>query len=64
MRRSGGGRRFTAWAVDYVRGHAWLDLVRMVRLGVMTCQRGSDMIRMGPEHREDNDILVPPAENP
>ena len=40
-----------AWVIDYVRAHAWPDLVRMVRLGVMTCQRGSDMIRMGPEHR-------------
>jgi integrase len=49
-----------AWAVDYVRGHARPDLVRMVRLGVMICQRGSDMIRMGPEHREDNGIWCRP----
>lgn len=41
-----------AWVVDYVRANAPTDLVRMVRLGVMTCQRGSDMIRMGPEHRD------------
>jgi integrase len=32
----------------------------MVRLGVMTCQRGSDMIRMGAEHREDNGIWCRP----
>ena len=49
-----------AWVIDYVRAHAWPALVRMVRLGVMTCQRGSDMIRMGPEHREDNGIWCRP----
>jgi hypothetical protein len=36
-----------SWVIDYVRTHAWPDLVRMMRLGVMTCQRGSDLIRMG-----------------
>ena len=41
-----------AWVIDYVRAHAWPALVRMVRLGVMTCQRESDLIRMGPIHRE------------
>ena len=35
-----------AWVVAYVREKAWLDLVRMEKLGVMTCQRGSDLIRM------------------
>lgn len=49
-----------AWVVDYVRAQASPDLVRMVRLGVMTCQRGSDMIRMGPEHRERNGIWCRP----
>ena len=28
------------------------DLCRMVRLGLMTCQRESDLIRLGPVHRE------------
>jgi hypothetical protein len=41
-----------AWVVDYVRNHAPPDLVRMTRLGVMTCQRVSDMVRMGPSHRD------------
>jgi integrase len=49
-----------AWVIDYVRAHAWPDLVRMVRLGIMTCQRGSDMIRMGPEQRERNGIWCRP----
>jgi hypothetical protein len=39
-------------AVDHVRGHAPPDLARMVRLGIMTCQRESDFVRMGPQHRE------------
>jgi hypothetical protein len=38
-----------AWAVEYVRATAWPDLVRKEWLGIMTCQRGSDLIRMGPE---------------
>lgn len=41
-----------AWVVDYICKHATPDLVRMTRLGVMTCQRVSDMVRMGPEHRD------------
>jgi integrase len=49
-----------SWVVDYVRANAPPDLVRMVRLGVMTCQRGSDMIRMGPEHRERTGIWCRP----
>jgi len=32
----------------------------MVRLGIMTCQRGSDLIRMGPEHRDRNGIWCRP----
>jgi hypothetical protein len=48
------------WVVAHVQQHAWPDLVRMVKLGVMTCQRGSDMIRMGPEHRERNGIWCRP----
>jgi hypothetical protein len=46
--------------IEHVRAHAWPDIVRMVRLGIMTCQRGSDMIRMGPEHREGNGIWCRP----
>ncbi|MGN8547207.1 hypothetical protein ACQPTN_21405 [Bradyrhizobium sp. 13971] len=48
------------WAIDHVLRHAWPDLVRMVKLGLMTCQRGSDLIRMGPEHRERNGIWCRP----
>jgi hypothetical protein len=49
-----------AWVVEYVRAHAWPDLVRMERLGIMTCQRGSDLIRMGPEHRDRNGLWCRP----
>jgi hypothetical protein len=38
------------WALDYVREHDGLpDLVRLVRPGVATCQRESDLVRLGPE---------------
>ena len=40
------------WAIDDVLASVPEDLRRMVRLGVMTCQRESDLIRMGPIHRE------------
>jgi hypothetical protein len=40
------------WALDAVLANVPEDLRRMVRLGVMTCQRESDLIRMGPIHRE------------
>jgi hypothetical protein len=40
-----------AWAVDVVCEEASPDLMRMVRLGLMTCQRESDLVRMGPAHR-------------
>ena len=49
-----------AWTIDYVEKHAWPDLVRMTRLGIMTCQRGSDIIRMGKEHRDRNGIWCRP----
>ena len=49
-----------SWVVEYVRAHAWPDLVRMERLGIMTCQRGSDLIRMGPEHRDRNGLWCRP----
>jgi hypothetical protein len=40
------------WAVDYVLQHAPDDLARLVQLGVATCQRESDLVRLGPQHRE------------
>jgi hypothetical protein len=40
------------WVLDDALASAPEDLRRMVRLGVMTCQRESDLIRMGPIHRE------------
>ena len=49
-----------AWAVEYVRATAWPDLVRKEWLGIMTCQRGSDLIRMGPEHRDRNGLWCRP----
>ena len=48
------------WVIDYVIAHASPDLVRLTRLGIMTCQRESDLIRMGPEHRERNGIWCRP----
>jgi integrase len=45
---------------DRVLEHAWPDLVRLVQLGVMTCQRESDLIRLGPEQRERNGIWCRP----
>src|SRR3984893_6114592 len=32
----------------------------MMRLGVITCQRGSDLIRMGPEHRDRHGLWCRP----
>ena len=49
-----------SWVIDYVREQAWPDLVRMERLGIMTCQRGSDMVEMGPEHRDGHGIWSRP----
>jgi hypothetical protein len=40
------------WLLDEVLSSAPEDLRRMVRLGVVTSQRESDLIRMGPVHRE------------
>jgi hypothetical protein len=39
------------WAIAYVRNHAPPDIARLVRLGIATCQRESDLVRLGPEHR-------------
>ena len=52
-----------SWVIDYVRTQAWPDLVRMMRLGVMTCQRGSDLIRMGPGAPRPQRPLVSPAQD-
>jgi integrase len=49
-----------AWVIEYVRLHASPDLVRMMRLGIMTCQRISDMVEMGPEHRDGHGIWSRP----
>jgi hypothetical protein len=49
-----------AWAVDIVVSGAPGDLVRMVRLGRMTCQRESDLVRFGPQHREGIGIWCRP----
>ncbi|WP_454629713.1 hypothetical protein [Bradyrhizobium cenepequi] len=49
-----------AWVIEYVSRHATPDLVRMMKLGIMTCQRGSDLIKMGPDHRENNGIWCRP----
>jgi hypothetical protein len=49
-----------SWAVELVCKTAWVDLVRMVRLGLATCQRESDLIRMGPAHRERHGLWCRP----
>ena len=49
-----------SWVIDYVNLHAWPDLVRMMRLGIMTCQRISDMVEMRPEHRDGHGIWSRP----
>src|SRR6202035_4345402 len=48
------------FVVEYVLDKAPPDLVRLTRLGIMTCQRESDLIRMGPEHRERSGIWCRP----
>ena len=45
-----------AWAVEMVLATAPGDLARLARLGRMTCQRESDLVRLGPQHRERNGI--------
>src|SRR3984957_4721152 len=49
-----------SWVADYVGANAWPDLVGMERLGVMTCQRGRDLSRMDPEHRDRNSLRCRP----
>lgn len=45
---------------DYICKHATPDLARLVRLGIMTCQRESDLIRMAPEQRTRGGIWCRP----
>jgi hypothetical protein len=40
------------WIVEEVLRTSWEDRQRMVRLGIMTCQRESDLVRLGPMHCE------------
>lgn len=59
----GGDRGHIPWPtfiVEYIDRHAWNDIRRMVCLGVMTCQRESDLIRMGHIHRDGAGIWVRP----
>ncbi|MDF2994641.1 MAG: putative phage integrase [Xanthobacteraceae bacterium] len=49
------------WVLAYVLEHAPEDLARMARLGTMTCMRESDLIRLGPQHREDAGIWCRPV---
>jgi hypothetical protein len=49
-----------AWAVELVCKAAWPDLVRMVKLGLATSQRESDLIRMGPAQRERHGLWCRP----
>jgi DNA-binding CsgD family transcriptional regulator len=51
---------WSRWVSDYVLAKAPPDLVRMVRLGMMTCQRESDLVRLGPEQRERNGLWCRP----
>lgn len=48
------------WAVEHVLANAPEDLARLVRIGRMTCQRESDLIRFGPAHRERAGIWCRP----
>jgi hypothetical protein len=48
------------WASDYVIAHAPGDLMRMVRLGMIVCQRESDLVRLGSEFRERSGIWCRP----
>ena len=48
------------WVRVYVDEHAPEDIRRLMRLGIMTCQRESDLIRMGPAHRDRSGIWCRP----
>lgn len=48
------------WVVDAAIAGAPGDLVRMVKLGRMTCQRESDLVRLSADHRERNGIWCRP----
>jgi hypothetical protein len=49
-----------AWTIELVCKTTWRDLVRMVRLGLATCQRESDLIRMGPAQRDRHGLWCRP----
>jgi integrase len=49
-----------SWVIEHFRLHAPPDLVRMVELGIMTCQRISDTVAMGPEQRDGHSIWCRP----
>jgi integrase len=49
-----------SWAVEAVIADSPGDLVRLVKLGRMTCQRESDLVRFGPDHRHDNGLWCRP----
>lgn len=48
------------WVRAYVIEKAPTDLVRFVKLGIMTGQRESDLVQFGPEHRENNGLWCRP----
>ncbi|WP_404291472.1 hypothetical protein ACD578_05205 [Microvirga sp. RSM25] len=48
------------WARAYVMESAPSDIARFVRLGLMTGQRESDIVRFGPVHRERNGLWCRP----
>ena len=48
------------WVIDTLLAAAPGDLVRLVRLGLMTCQRESDLVRLGPQHRDNRGIWCRP----
>lgn len=50
-----------AWAVDLALAGAPEDLRRMVQLGTATCQRESDLVRFGPQHRQGMGIWCRPV---
>lgn len=49
-----------AWVRAYVDEHAPGDLRRFARLGAMSGQRESDLIRFGPDHRERSGLWCRP----
>lgn len=50
-----------AWAIEHALAHVPEDLRRLIVLGRMTCQRESDLVRLGPIHRERTGIWCRPV---